>query len=152
MTTVVEGGSTSMTCRRRWPAARSTPSSAPSPICTGGSWASASTPASSSPTSTRAPTHATYLLTVDMEMEPIDGYEFASWMQGYGDVRLVPDLTTARVLSWLDRTAFVMCDLQAHDGAPVEVAPRTMLRRQVERAGRAGFDVMAASELEYYLY
>ena len=72
-----------------------------------------------------------YLLTVDMEMEPIDGYEFASWMQGYGDVRLVPDLTTARVLSWLDRTAFVMCDLQAHDGAPVEVAPRTMLRRQV---------------------
>ena len=33
-----------------------------------------------------------YLLTTDMEMEPVPGYRFASWDQGYGDFHLVPDL------------------------------------------------------------
>ena len=43
-------------------------------------------------------THACdYLLTVDMEMEPVSGYAFANWEKGYGDVHLVPDLTTLRV-------------------------------------------------------
>ncbi|MEN3272218.1 MAG: glutamine synthetase, partial [Actinomycetota bacterium] len=42
-----------------------------------------------------------YLLTTDMEMEPIAGYAFASWEQGYGDVHLVPDLSTLRVATWL---------------------------------------------------
>ena len=56
-------------------------------------------------------THACdYLFTVDMEMEPVDGYDFASWAQGYGDVHLVPDLSTLRRCSWLDRTALVLCD------------------------------------------
>ena len=31
-------------------------------------------------------THAcNYLLTVDMEMEPVTGYAFANWEKGYGD-------------------------------------------------------------------
>ena len=35
-----------------------------------------------------------YLLTVDMEMEPVQGYDFANWELGYGDFHLVPDLST----------------------------------------------------------
>src|SRR5215213_4069175 len=50
-----------------------------------------------------------YLLTVDMEMEPVPGYTFANWELGYGDVHMVPDLGTLRLASWLDRTAFVLC-------------------------------------------
>ena len=45
-----------------------------------------------------------YLFTVDMDMEPVAGYEFANWDRGYGDVHLVPDLATMRRLAWLDRT------------------------------------------------
>ena len=41
-------------------------------------------------------------------MEPVAGYEFANWEQGYGDVHLVPDLNTLRHASWLDRTAIVL--------------------------------------------
>ena len=42
-------------------------------------------------------THACdYLLTVDMEMNPVPGYRFASWERGYGDVHLVPDPATLR--------------------------------------------------------
>ena len=48
-----------------------------------------------------------YLLAIDMEMEPVPGYAFASWEQGYGDVHLVPDLTTLRRASWADATAIV---------------------------------------------
>ena len=31
-----------------------------------------------------------YLLAIDMEMEPLPGYEYASWETGYGDFRMVP--------------------------------------------------------------
>src|SRR5437016_11058431 len=59
-------------------------------------------------------THACdYLLTVDMEMEPVRGYRFASWDLGYGDVHLAPDVATLRVADWLDRSALVLCDV--HD-------------------------------------
>lgn len=94
-----------------------------------------------------------YLLTANMEMEPVSGYRLVSWGSGYGDFHLVPDLGTLRVASWLDRTAFVICDVRdeaAH--APVAQAPRAMLRRQVDAANAAGYRVMAASELEYYIF
>ena len=94
-----------------------------------------------------------YLLTVDMEMEPVEGYRYANWEAGYGDFHMVPDLTTLRMASWLDRTALVLCDLfDTVTGDPVSVAPRSILRRQRERAATAGFTFKAASELEYFLY
>ena len=99
-------------------------------------------------------THACdYLFTVDMEMEPVAGYKFSNWDRGYGDIHLSPDLGTIRKLSWQDRTALVICDAEVepeHD--PVEVAPRSILRKQLERLQAQGFDVMAGSELEYYQF
>ena len=92
-----------------------------------------------------------YLLTVDMEMDVVAGYQLASWEQGYGDFHCVPDLRTLRRLSWLDRSAQVICDLDMQH-RPVAVAPRTMLKRQLERAAAAGHRVMGATELEYYLF
>ena len=99
-------------------------------------------------------THACdYLFTVDMEMEPVAGYEFSNWDRGYGDMHLAPDLGTIRKLSWLDRTALVICDAEVESGhQPVEVAPRSMLRKQMERLRARGFDAMAGSELEYYQF
>jgi glutamine synthetase len=94
-----------------------------------------------------------YLLTTDMEMQPVPGYTFANWELGYGDFHLVPDLDTLRVASWLDRTALVLCDLADEANSQViQVAPRSMLRRQVAAARDAGFTVAAASELEYYAF
>lgn len=92
-----------------------------------------------------------YLLTVDMEMEPVPGYRYANWELGYGDFHMVPDLSTLRVADWLDRTALVLCDLgdEAH---PVEVAPRSILRHQLTRASERGYSPKGASELEYFLY
>ena len=76
-----------------------------------------------------------YLLTVDMDMEPVPGYSFANWEKGYGDMHMVPDMSTLRVASWLDRTAMVICDLaDSATHEPVRLAPRTMLTDQVKRA------------------
>jgi len=94
-----------------------------------------------------------YLLTADMELEPVQGYDFANWQTGYGDVALIPDLGTLRVTSWLEGSAIVMCDVRdAHEDVPTEIAPRTMLARQLDRASAAGFHAEAASELEYYVF
>src|SRR4051794_38437348 len=94
-----------------------------------------------------------YLLTVDMEMEPVPGYRFANWELGYGDFHLVPDLATLRTASWLDKTAFVLCDVQDEKShAPIAVAPRSILRRQTDLLRKASFQSYAATELEHYLF
>ena len=93
-----------------------------------------------------------YLLTVDMEMEPVPGYRYANWEKGYGDFHLVPDLSTLRRADWLEKTAVVLCDVfddRTHERVPF--APRSLLGLQVEAASKLGFEVEAASELEYYI-
>ncbi len=94
-----------------------------------------------------------YLLTTDMEMEPVPGYRFANWELGYGDFHLVPDLATLREATWLEKTAIVLCDVvddKTH--GHVAEAPRSILQKQIEQARAAGFETFAASELEYYTF
>jgi glutamine synthetase len=94
-----------------------------------------------------------YLLACDMEMDPVPGYAFTSWEKGYGDVLLVPDLSTLRRAAWLEKTAIVICDVVDDETLkPVEVAPRRVLARQVARAEQLGFLPKGASEVELYLF
>jgi glutamine synthetase len=94
-----------------------------------------------------------YLIAIDMEMEPLPGFEYASWETGYGDFKMIPDLGTMRLVPWLEKTAMVICDVaDEHTSELVEVAPRTILRRQVERAKSAGYTFKTGSELEFYLF
>ncbi|MCH8829958.1 MAG: glutamine synthetase, partial [Planctomycetes bacterium] len=66
---------------------------------------------------------------------------------------LLPDFTTLRTADWLERTAIVLCDVESESThEPVTVAPRSLLRRQIERAASMGFEARAGSELEYYLF
>jgi glutamine synthetase len=94
-----------------------------------------------------------YLLACDMEMDPTPGYAFTNWESGYGDLRAVPDPATLREAAWLDRSAIVLCDaVDDASGEPIAVAPRSILRRQVERARSLGFVPKMGSELELYLF
>ncbi len=93
-----------------------------------------------------------YLLACDMEMDPVPGYAFASWADGYGDVHCVPDVATLRRATWLERSAIVLCDVNnAESGAPVAVAPRSVLKRQIDRARELGFVAKMGSELEFFI-
>jgi glutamine synthetase len=94
-----------------------------------------------------------YLLTTDMEMDPVPGYKFANWELGYGDFHLVPDLNTLRMASWLEKTALVICDVKSEKTHEfISVAPRSVLRKQLDEAQTLGLKSFAASELEYYLF
>jgi glutamine synthetase len=93
-----------------------------------------------------------YLLALDMEMDPVPGYEMANWEKGYGDFGIVPDISTLRRIPWLDRTALVLCDVVNHDSSPVVASPRQILIAQYERARELGYTPQFASELEFYLY
>ncbi len=92
-----------------------------------------------------------YLLALDMEMNPVPGYEIASWESGYGDFAMVPDFTTMRRIPWLEGTALVLADVGWDDGSPVRPSPRQVLKAQVERVRELGFEPMFGSELEFYL-
>lgn len=88
----------------------------------------------------------------DIERMLIPGLAFTGWHTGYGDMTLVPDWNTLRLYPWFEKTALVICDTYDHHGKLVEVAPRTILRRQIERAKAMGFDVKAAPEIEFFMF
>lgn len=92
-----------------------------------------------------------YLLGTDMELNTPPGFPDMGWEQGYGDWTARPDWSTVRTLPWHEKTAIVLSDVTDHAGNLIAVAPRTVLRRQLERAANLGFTVKIASELEFYL-
>ncbi|HET6165531.1 MAG TPA: glutamine synthetase family protein [Marmoricola sp.] len=93
-----------------------------------------------------------YLLGVDVEMNTVDGYAITSWDRGYGDMEFVLDTDTIRLLSHLSATAMVQCDLVWPDHSPVVQSPRTILKRQLERAAAMGYTALAGTELEFILF
>ena len=94
-----------------------------------------------------------YLIACDLDDVPIPGFTWASYEQGYGDMRGVVDPTTIRYLPWLESTAVVLVDLvDIDEGAPVEVSPRRILQRQVEAADDLGYVSMIGSEVEFFVF
>jgi len=93
----------------------------------------------------------TYLLGTDMEMNTPDGFALMNWETGYGDWIADPVWDTLRPVPWLAKSAIVLSDTVDHHGAEIPVSPRTILKRQTEKAAAMGFSVMAGSEFEYYL-
>ncbi|GEK02386.1 glutamine synthetase family protein [Streptomyces sp. 1-11] len=93
-----------------------------------------------------------YLLAVDTEMNTVDGYAMSSWDRGYGDFAMRPDLATLRRVPWHPGTALLVADLAWSDGSPVAVAPRQVLRRQLERLAGLGYTAQAGTELEFIVF
>jgi glutamine synthetase len=93
-----------------------------------------------------------YLLTVNLDMDPLDGFKVANWDTGFGDFAFRPDLSTLRVLPWQQGAALVICDLAKHDGSLVAEAPRSVLKRQLDLLAAKGLSCYCASELEFYLF
>ena len=94
-----------------------------------------------------------YLLATDIELNTVQGYKATNWAAGYGDYVHKPDLSTLRMVPWMPGTAMVMCDvLDHHTYEPVPHSPRAVLKRQIARAKALGFDVMMATELEFFVF
>jgi glutamine synthetase len=93
-----------------------------------------------------------YLLAVDVDMNTVGGYELSSWDGGYGDLSWCPDPATLCRIPWHEGTALMHCDVQKADGTPVTVAPRQILRAQLDRLAERGWTALAGTELEFILF
>ncbi|CAM4283231.1 Glutamine synthetase [Mycobacterium basiliense] len=93
-----------------------------------------------------------YLMAVDVDMNTVPGYAMSSWQTGYGDMVMKPDLHTLRMVPWLPGTALVIADLAWADGNAVDVAPRSILRRQLDRLSERGLVADVATELEFLVF
>src|SRR6478752_1015072 len=74
-----------------------------------------------------------YLLSVDVDMNTVDGYTMSSWETGYGDMLLLSD--PAR-----------------EGGAPVVQSPREILKRQTARLAERGLVAYSGTELEFIVF
>ncbi|GAA2000312.1 glutamine synthetase family protein [Microbacterium ulmi] len=93
-----------------------------------------------------------YLLSVDVDMNTVDGYAMSSWETGYGDMLLLPDTSTLRRIPWLPGTALVIADLAWEGGAPVVQSPREILKRQTARLAERGLVAFSGTELEFIVF
>lgn len=93
-----------------------------------------------------------YLLAVDVENNTVGGYDISSWETGYGDMVLVPDFDTLRLVPWLPGSALVMADLRTPDEKPVVVSPREILKAQIARLAEKGLVPFVGTELEFIVF
>jgi glutamine synthetase len=81
-----------------------------------------------------------------------DGTVGVAGFTGAGDVVLVPDPTTFRVLPWAQRTGWILCDVHFPDGTAVPFCPRGLLRERLGGLAELGYDLTVGVELEFHVF
>jgi glutamine synthetase len=79
------------------------------------------------------------------QLQPVDG------MGPVGEIRLVPDLGTFRVLPYAPNTGAVLTDHVGLDGQPAAVCQRSFLKRMQDRLAERGLVLRASFENEFSL-
>src|SRR5512145_3183278 len=72
--------------------------------------------------------------------------------EGAGDVLMLPDPSTFRVLPWARKTGWLLADVYLPDGRPVPYATRQILRAALARLAAAGYDYVAGLEVEFHVF
>ncbi len=73
-------------------------------------------------------------------------------MGGGGDMLLVPDPLTLKILPWAPDTAWIISDLYLKDRTRCPFDCRHIMRNALETLGEQGFDYIAGLELEFYVF
>ena len=71
---------------------------------------------------------------------------------GVGDILLVPDPATFRVLPWAENTGWLIGDIFLRDGAPVPFSTRHVLGRATAALAAAGHRFVAGLEVEFHVF
>ncbi|WP_329141217.1 hypothetical protein OG552_28480 [Streptomyces sp. NBC_01476] len=104
-----------------------------------------------------------YLPATDLDMRPLYGFALTSWETGFGDIFLQPDLTAWWPVTGAHRTdgdtsrdireVIVLADAHHLQASPVEVSPRQVLRRQLQRLEFSwGLTAKAGLECEFTVF
>ena len=73
-------------------------------------------------------------------------------MEGGGELLMIADPTSFRVLPWAPQTGWLICDLHFADGRPVPFATRQVYRQALRRLADAGFDFNVGLEVEFHVF
>jgi glutamine synthetase len=77
----------------------------------------------------------------------------AAELANASDLVLVPLPTTFRILSWVPRTAWVLCDIQLADGRPVPFSCRHVLKGLLARlAAERDLSLTVGVEIEFHVF
>ncbi|WP_432841771.1 glutamine synthetase family protein [Dactylosporangium sp. CA-092794] len=71
---------------------------------------------------------------------------------GAGDIVLVPDPASFRVVPWAPRTGWVLCDVRFPDGRPVPFCTRSLLRGRLAALAASGYRMTVGAELEFHVF
>ena len=72
--------------------------------------------------------------------------------EGAGDVLMLPDPSTFRILPWAPRTGWLLADVYLGDGRPLPYATRHIYRTALSRLAAAGYDYVAGLEVEFHVF
>lgn len=74
------------------------------------------------------------------------------WLTGAGDVMMLPDPGTFRVLPWVGGTGWLLCDLYGPGGDPVDLSTRQVCAAAGCRLADRGLRFRAGLEIEFHLF
>lgn len=80
-----------------------------------------------------------------------EGMRLSGWETGFPDLYAIPDLDTYRPVPWRAGVGQVICDVYDHHRELIRTAPRTVLRRVLERLRSHGFEAEVGVEIEFHL-
>jgi len=79
------------------------------------------------------------------QLQPVPG------LGPVGEIRLVPDPDSFRILPYASRTGAMMCDMVSLDHSPWALCPRSFLKKMASQALGLGFRIVATYEDEFTL-
>jgi glutamine synthetase len=88
----------------------------------------------------------------DVNDELYDNANLTGWHTGYPDVHARLDPETARAIPWEPGVVAMLCDFQDADGNAHPACPRSLLKRMIARAERAGFTAKFSAEFEFFMF
>lgn len=86
-----------------------------------------------------------------MAMNMLDQMQSDTGYGATGEVRLVPDPKTFRLLPYAPSSALMLCDMIELDKKPWALCPRSILKRQISQYEDLGIRFEAAFEPEFFL-
>jgi glutamine synthetase len=77
---------------------------------------------------------------------------FTAGGDGAGDMVMVADPASFRVLPWASHSGWILCDLYRTDGTPHPFCTRSLFRRMLRRLHQHGYTWRAGLEVEFHLF
>ncbi|MEO8717978.1 MAG: glutamine synthetase family protein, partial [Burkholderiales bacterium] len=73
-------------------------------------------------------------------------------LENAADAVMVPDVETFRILPWVPKTGWVLCDLRFPNGKPVPFDTRGLLKKALASLADAGYGYRAGLEIEFHIF